>query len=367
VDRLPEGVVGRQPPLVHRGRRERGETDDVADGVDVLDRCPVVLVHGEPAAPVRLEPDGGQVELLGHALAARGVHHRVGRDALAADQRGYGGLIRHVHVADLLAEPEGHRQVAQMELQRLHDLRIAELEHPLALLDHRDPAAQRGEQRRVLDPDHPGPDDHERRWDLLQLEYLVGVEHPGRVEVDLGRPRRPGAGGDHDDRRGHRRPVTAMRTLHGDGVRIEEPAGAGEQLDVVTQQLGAHHLYLAADHMLGARQQVGDRDVLLDPVARAVEVPLVHTGEVQHRFPQGIRRDRAVVDADAADHVLPVDDGHPLPQFRGRDGRLLPARAGADDDQVVVVVGHAPSLVTCRCPRKIPIRLLYQNIEFGGF
>jgi hypothetical protein len=45
-------------------------------------------------------------------------------------------------------KPEGDRQVAQVELQRLDDLGVAEVEHAVALLDDGHAAAERGEHRR---------------------------------------------------------------------------------------------------------------------------------------------------------------------------------------------------------------------------
>ena len=94
-------------------------------------------------------------------------------------------------------------------------------------------------------------------------------------------------------------------------VRVDEAGHAGDQLDVVAQQLRADHLGLATDHVLQPGQQVGDRDVFLDPVARAVQVAQLHAGQVEHGLAQSLRRDRAGVDADTADHGLAVDDDRP--------------------------------------------------------
>ena len=58
-------------------------------------------------------------------------------------------------------------EVAQVVLERLDDLEVAELQHPLALLDDRYLRAEGGEHRGVLDPDHAGPgDDHRARYPL---------------------------------------------------------------------------------------------------------------------------------------------------------------------------------------------------------
>ncbi len=63
VRRLAARVVGGEPALLHRGRGERGEADDVADGVDV--RRPAVrklLVDRDPAprCPPRARPRRGR-------------------------------------------------------------------------------------------------------------------------------------------------------------------------------------------------------------------------------------------------------------------------------------------------------------------
>ena len=52
-----------------------------------------------------------------------------------------------------------------------------------------------------------------------------------------------------------------------DRVRVDEPAGAGEHRDPVAGQLVADDVDLPADHVLGAGGQVGDGDLVLDPVA----------------------------------------------------------------------------------------------------
>ena len=57
-------------------------------------------------------------------------------------------------------------------------------------------------------------------------------------------------------------------------MRVDESGGPGGQIDVVTEQLGAHHLDLPAHHVLGAGHEVADRDLGLDPVAGAVELTL---------------------------------------------------------------------------------------------
>ena len=198
MHRLAERVAGRHPALIHRRRGQRGEADDVADGVDVVDLGLEVVVDEDPAAVVGLQAGVVQVEVLGLALAARGVHHRFGGDLLAAGQGGDGARAPTSTRGHLFAEAERDRQVAQVEAQRLDDLGVAEVQHVLPLLDDGDLGAQRGEHRRVLDADDAGADHHHRRRDRLEVEDAVGVQHPLLVELDAPGAGRLGAGGDHD-------------------------------------------------------------------------------------------------------------------------------------------------------------------------
>ncbi len=121
-------MVGGQPALFHRGRGQRGEADDVADGVDVVHLGPEVVVDEDPAPALGLEAGEVQIEVVGLALASRRVHHRLGGDLLAAGQGGDRAGRTDVDRGHLLAEPERHRQVAQVEFQRLDDLGIAEVQ-----------------------------------------------------------------------------------------------------------------------------------------------------------------------------------------------------------------------------------------------
>src|SRR6202034_2440809 len=124
---LAERVAGRHAALVHRGRRQRGKADDVADGVDVVDLGLEQLVDEDPAAGIGLQPGVAKFEVFGLALPAGRVHHRFGGDLLAAGQAGDGARRADLNAGHLLAETERDRQVAQVEAQRLDDLGGAEV------------------------------------------------------------------------------------------------------------------------------------------------------------------------------------------------------------------------------------------------
>src|SRR5690606_26118126 len=134
------------------------------------------------------------------------------------------------------------------------------------------------------------------------------------------------------------------------GVRVGEARGAREDGHVVAGELAADHVHLPADHVLRPDGQVGDGDLVLDAIALPVHLPLVETGQVEHGLTQGLGRDRAGVDAHTADHVAPFDDGDPLLQLRGRDGRLLPSGPGTYDNHIEV--GHTASVRAAGHPVK---------------
>lgn len=323
----PKGVVGGQPPLLHRRRGQGGEANDVADGVDVVYLGLETVVYEDPPAALHLESGVVQVEVVGLSLTSRRVHYGLGWNLFAAGQGGHGARRADIDRGHFLAEPECHRQVAQVEFQRLDDLGVAEVQHVVPLLHDGDFGAQRSEHGGVFDADHAGTDHDHRGWQRFEIEDPVGVEHPFFVKFDSGWPCRPGASGDDDVVAGDGGLFPAGLVLHEDGVRVDEPAMAHDQIDAVTHQLVAHHVDFLADHVLGPRQQVGRGDPVLHAVACAVQLALVHAGEVEHSLTQRFGWDRACVDADAAEHSAAFDDGHGLAQLRRGDGGFLSARA----------------------------------------
>ena len=184
--------------LLHGRRRERREADHVADGVDALDRRAVELVDLDLPARVGLDAERLEAEAGGRALAAGRVEHGLRRDALAALEHDQRAALVALDGLDRLAEAEDHAEVAQRQLQRAHDLGVAERQQLAPRVDDRDLGADGGEHRRVLDADHAGADDDERLRDLLEVEDAVGVEDRLLVELDGRRPHGAAARRDHD-------------------------------------------------------------------------------------------------------------------------------------------------------------------------
>src|SRR5206468_481501 len=72
----------------------------------------------------------------------------------------------------------------------------------------------------------------------------------------------------------------------------------------------------------------------------AVQRALADAGEVQDRLAHRLGRDRAGVDADAADVVVALDEGDAAAELGGAEGGLLAGGAGADNHEVVGRWGH---------------------------
>ena len=115
-----------------------------------------MFVDPYPAPFVRHDPDALEAKAVGGPLAPGGVHHDVARHHLPAGQRRQCAAFVGLDGLHRFPEPEGDSQAPEVELQSLDHFLVAELEHPLPLLDHRDFGTEGGEQGRVLDADHPG-------------------------------------------------------------------------------------------------------------------------------------------------------------------------------------------------------------------
>src|SRR4029453_92106 len=101
--------------LLHGGRGQGGEADDVAGGVDVLDRRLVPLVDGDQAALVDAEPGAlyGELSDVGHATGRHQplVHDQaVAALQLEADSVGLGNVA-----ADALLQAQVDPQETHLE------------------------------------------------------------------------------------------------------------------------------------------------------------------------------------------------------------------------------------------------------------
>ena len=198
---------------------------------------------------------------------------------------------------------------------------------------------RRREHRRVLDADHPGADDHHRGRNGLEIQDAVGVEYPGIVEFDARGPQGLGARREDDEAPANGDALGPARVLDLQRVCVGEAGVSDVELDAVAHQLGADDVDLLADDVLSAGQEVGGGDLLLDAIARAVQLALAHPRQIDDRLAERLRRDGSGVHAYATEHQAAFDDGDRLAEFRSRDRGLLTAGTGPDDDEVVFLHG----------------------------
>ena len=118
-------------------------------------------------------PAAVEVELVGGALAAGGVQHRVGGDLLAATRAcvSVPPSCRST-AATVSPKPEGHARSRRWYCSASTISSSQKSSIAGALLDHGDLGAERGEHRGVLDADHAGADDDHRRRDAARRSRI---------------------------------------------------------------------------------------------------------------------------------------------------------------------------------------------------
>src|SRR5262249_35831771 len=134
--------------------------------------------------------------------------------------------------------------------------------------------------------------------------------------------------------------VACREALGGAPVRdhlhspAREPADALLVRDLVLPEEEPDALRLPVRHLTapGEDPLPVDADVVREDAAAAARL---HLGEEGGVGEDGLRRDAAPVPADATRPVA-LDDRGPEPELRGADRRHVPARPGAEDDDVVV-------------------------------
>jgi hypothetical protein len=285
-----------------------------------------------------VDPRVQQIQGVGGGDAAGRVEHHVGDEALAGLEVQDGLARRAVgHLDRLHGLAEAERDVARAHLveQLVDDLAVEELEGPLPPLDQRHRHAEGGEDRGVLDADDARADHGECPRELLQLHHVVGVQDDLAVGPDPRRVGRMGADRDQDVLGGDL-PPAAVRADH-QRVGIDERGLAGQERHVVAAELVLDHLDLAGDHDVDAGEELLAGGPRVEPGPRQSVALAREPGEGDHRLAQGLARDGAGVDADAAHGAALLDDGGAMAQLGGLNGGPLARRAAADADQVVLV------------------------------
>src|SRR6266516_4854404 len=208
--------------------RELPVAGAVADGVDVADGRPAVLVRGDPFALVELDADLLEAEVLDRGAAADGDEHQVALDRLAVaevDGQAAGGFL---DLRALLLEVEVDPALAELLRELLRGVFVLGRDQPRQHLDDRHLGAEAPEDRGELAADDPAAQYDEPLRHLGLREQSLGVDAARRVEAVDRRPARTRA-------RRHDRALEAdvLCVLDRDRVGVLEAAGALDPLDAV--------------------------------------------------------------------------------------------------------------------------------------
>ena len=116
---------------------------------------------------------------------------------------------------------------------------------------------------------------------------------------------------------------------------LDEGRLAKDQLHVVAGELVLENIDTVPDDLLTAEGEIINSDVVLDPVAQAVHLPLQVSGEIHCGFPKGLAGDNARVNGATPHHLVLLHHRNLFAQLGGLDGGAVAARAGANYYKVV--------------------------------
>src|SRR6185437_17125529 len=80
--------------------------------------------------------------------------------------------------------------------------------------------------------------------------------------------------------------------------------------NAVARKLRLRHVDFSFDDVLDTKGEVAHRDLVLYPVANAVDVLIVVARKMQHRFAHRFAGDRPGIDGSAANDLTPLDKRH---------------------------------------------------------
>src|SRR5882757_1824566 len=328
---VAEGARNGDSALLHRYRGQTGEANHVSHGEDVRHLGAEVFVYRDAAARIRLDANGAQVQLFYIAGAADRIEQRAaGNSLLAFKVRDYAAIGQLFYAFHFLVQTHGHAAVAQVVAEGFHNFLVGKLQQLGPLFDQGDAHAERGEHAGVLHADDTAAYHDERLGQVRQFEDLIAVDDGTPVDGYPGRVCRLGAGGYDDVLR-----LVGLRPAlvgHLHVVGIFKTGHTGKHVDPVSRKLRLGHIDFGLDHMLDAEGEIRHRDLFLDLVIHAVDLPVVVAGKMHHGFAHGFAGDGPRIDGNTTDGPHTLNDSGPLAQFIGVDSGALPRRAGTNDE-----------------------------------
>ena len=330
--------------LLARLVSEHRAGDDVADREHARHARFEALVHRDAAALVEGEAELAGAEPVRVRPPADRDQHDVGLGLGGAPLRGErhaDAARRPRRAAGLGLEAEGQPLPLERPLELRGHAAIHAGQDAVEDLDHGHLGAEPAPDRAELEPHGAGTDHQHPFGHPLERQRLGGAHDALAVEGQASERRRLAAARDQDARGLER--LLAVPAAQHDPPRAPEPGRALDPGDLVLLEQRSDALGEAPDDAVLARHhrtEVELHPVHLDavgaePVARLV----VEFARVEER----LRGDAAHVEARAAQRPVLLDAGDAHPELGGADGGDVPARSGADHDEVVAIGRHHTS------------------------
>ena len=252
----------------------------------------------QPALAGR-DAGGGQIERGRVTLPSGADQHAIGSERRAAGEREHDITgLRDVAGGDALAPVKVDAACGHRRGQGAGNFAVEERHEDVAAIDEVRFHAERGEGAGVFAADHAATDDDEFLWHRLELEDFVGVVDAFILKRKFRRAQRRGASGDEDFLRPEPRFNAVVHDeqcvwVHEARVAGEAHVAQGETLLGATTLPGGHALLVP--------HEFSDGRLALEREVHAEEPPRSPAGKNQRRLAQGLARDRAGIDARAAD------------------------------------------------------------------
>jgi hypothetical protein len=105
----------------------------------------------------------------------------------------------------------------------------------------------------------------------------------------------------------------AAPIVEGEVICVDKRGRRFDELNSVAGKLIPDDVDLAPNHVFDTKQKILDLNIVFDRVRTPVNSPFTEPGEVQDRFAEGFRWNRAGVDADASNDAAAFNNRNALP------------------------------------------------------
>ncbi len=195
----PKSVTDGDAALFHRSRSERGETDDVAGGINMRDRRAVVFVDGNITALIDGQAGFFESQAIDGRAAARGEEGGIGfKDfaALHGQAHTTGGIFSF---DGAFVKQEMHAKSGKAVAETIGNLVVEKGEKTVASVHESDVNAEGFEDGSVFATDDAAADDGQAFGNAVHLKKSVRVKSVDVVEGNLRGAMGLGPRGDEDD------------------------------------------------------------------------------------------------------------------------------------------------------------------------